>query len=149
MKNIVKKELQFSLIMTFGMVVIMLTYNMLLHFGWSQEALVVGLQSFVPVYLGAFLIEQFIVDHNVRRVHAFVVSPTDKAFKKVIVFSLLMVTGMVVAMTLFAALLTNTGSADFWMEYLVSVARNFPVALIAQLCIVGPIVRAFIAPPKF
>ncbi len=148
MKKILQKELQFSAWITLGMVLIMVAYNMILHFGFTADALMIGLQSFVPIYVGAFLIEQTIVDHNVKRIHKLIVSPTDDAFKKAVWFSFLMVTFMVLAMTLFASLLSNTGSDVFWSEYLVSVARNFPVALIAQFFVVGPIVRAFIAPPR-
>lgn len=142
MNKTMQKELLFSAAMTLGMVVIMLTYNTILRFGLSGETPGMLLAHFVPIYIGAFLIQKLIVDHNVKKAHKMIVAPEDKAFKKTIVYTLLMVTMMVLFMTLYASLLSNTGSQTFWGDYIKSVLMNYPVALMAQLVVVGPLVRA-------
>lgn len=144
MNKILKAETTFSIMMTLGMVSIMLTYNMLMHLGFTGMALKGILLNFIPVFIGAYLIEQLIVNHNVRKVHEMIVSPEDKQFKKIMVYLLLMVVCMVLPMTLFAALINNVGSGTFWYDYLKSVAMNFPMALIAQFLVVGPATRAIV-----
>lgn len=131
--------------MTFGMVIIMMSYNMILRFGVSWDTFSKIIVAFIPIYLGAFLIEQLIVNHNVQRVHKMIVSPDDKKFKKIAVYSLLMVTMMACLMTLYAALMTNTGSATFWYDYGKSLLMNYPMALVAQFAVVGPLVRGLFA----
>lgn len=140
-KKTIKQELAFSAVMTLFMVAMMMSYNMFMRFGFSLDTVENILLHIVPIYVGAFLIEQLIVNHNVQKVHKLIVSPDGKAFKKIAVYSLLMVTCMVLLMTLFAALINNTGSETFWTDYLQSVAMNFPAALVAQFGIAGPLTR--------
>ena len=144
-KKTIKQELAFSGVMTFGMVLIMMSYNMFLRFGFSAVTLENIVLHFVPIYAGAFLIEQLIVNHNVQKAHKLIVSPDDKKFKQIAVYSLLMVTMMATLMTLYAALMNNTGSPTFWEDYAKSLLMNFPMALVAQFVVVGPLTRLIFA----
>lgn len=51
MHNSLKNELIFSLMMTFGMVTIMLTYNTILAHGFTGAAVSVILAQFIPVVI--------------------------------------------------------------------------------------------------
>lgn len=143
MNRTLKEELAFSTMMTIGMASIMLSYNMVLVFGFHTETLILIIKQFVPVFLIAFAVEQLIVSHNVHKLHKILVSPTDPKFKHILVMVLLMVTGMCLLMTLITTLI-NVGTENQFLEhYISSVIKNYPMALVAQLVVVGPLVRYF------
>lgn len=136
-----KEELAFSTMMTVGMVLIMLSYSIILISGFTPKSLIIILTQFIPIFVVAFIIEQLVVSHNVHKLHKIIVSPHDPKFKYIVVMSILMATSMSLLMTLYTTLIhTGTGN-DFWQHYIVAWLRNYPVALTAQLFIVGPIVR--------
>ncbi|MBM9591263.1 DUF2798 domain-containing protein [Leptospira sp. 201903075] len=75
--------------------------------------------------------------------HKILVSPTDPKFKHILVMVFLMVTGMCLLMTLITTLI-NVGTENHFLEhYISSVIKNYPMALVAQLVVVGPLVRYF------
>ena len=138
-----KEELIFGLLMTVGMVTIMTSYNIIGMFGFNGNAFMHILTGITPIFITALVVEQLIINHNVQKLHKLIVSPNDPQFKKIVVFSVLMVTGMCLSMTLYATL-ANVGTGPrFFEHYLTNVARNYPVALISQLFVVGPLARAF------
>lgn len=141
MNKILKEELIFSTSMTVGMVAIMLSYNAILTFGFTTESTLVILTQFIPIFIIAFIVEQLIVSHNVHKVHRVIVSPHDPQFKHILVMAILMVTGMCLVMTLYMTLVNVGTENNFWQHYLSSLVRNYPVALFAQLAVVGPLVR--------
>lgn len=141
MNNSFRQELAFGLMMTVGMVAIMLSYNAIWTFGFTVDALVLILREFVPIFVVAFIVEQLIVSHNAHKLHKVVASPNDAQFKNIIKLSIIMVTGMCLSMTLYATLTTVGTEGGFWNHYLQALARNYPVALLAQLVVVGPLVR--------
>lgn len=126
--------------MTVGMVTIMLTYNAIFILGFTSAALTLIVTQFIPIFIAAFIIEQMIVSHNARKLHKIVASPNDAQFKSIIKLSIIMVTGMCLSMTLYTTLV-NTGTDNFWQHYGTAIIRNYPIALIAQLAIVGPLTR--------
>jgi len=136
-----KEELIFSAMMTVGMVLIMLSYNIILISGFTSKSLVVILTQFVPIFLVAFIIEQLVVSHNVHKLHKIMVSPHDPKFKYIIVMSILMATSMSLLMTLYTTLIHVGTENNFWQHYALAWLRNYPVALVSQLFVVGPIVR--------
>lgn len=136
-----KEELAFSTMMTVGMVLIMLSYNIILISGFTQKSLVIILTQFIPIFIAAFIIEQLVVSHNVHKLHKIIVSPHDPKFKYIIVMSILMATSMSLLMTLYTTLIHVGTVNNFWQHYIVAWLRNYPVALMAQLIVVGPIVR--------
>ena len=141
MNRTLKEELVFSTMMTIGMATIMLSYNMVLIFGFHTETIILIIKQFVPIFLIAFAVEQLIVSHNVHKLHKIIVSPTDPKFKHILVMVLLMVTGMCLMMTLITTLI-NVGTENHFLEhYISSVIKNYPMALLAQLAVVGPLVR--------
>lgn len=141
MNKTLKEELAFSGLMTVGMVVIMLAYNAILTFGFTTASAMMIVTQFTPIFVIAFIIEQLIVSHNVHKLHKILVSPHDPEFKHIIVMAGLMVTGMCLLMTLYTTLVNVGTENNFWQHYLSAVIRNYPVALVAQLAVVGPLVR--------
>lgn len=141
MNRILKEELAFSTLMTIGMVIIMLSYNVISTLGFTVESSLMILSQFIPIFMIAFVVEQLIVSHNVHKVHKIVVSAHDPQFKHILVMAVLMVTGMCLLMTLYMTLVNVGTENNFWQHYLSAVVRNYPVALFAQLAVVGPLVR--------
>jgi uncharacterized membrane protein len=135
------KELTYSALTTTGMVTIMMSYNVILGTGFNTSAISIFLSQFIPVFVVAFLVQKFVVSHNAFALHKKIVSPQDPTIKYIAVMTLLMVTGMCLSMTMYATLTSVGTENDFWGHYFISVARNYPVALIAQGFVVGPIVR--------
>jgi len=141
MNKIIKEELTFTAMMVFGMVLIMLSYNSILAAGFTAQALHIIAIAFVPTYILAFAVEQFVVSHNVHKIHKIIVSSTDHQFKHVVVFALLFVTFMAGIMSLYGTLISTGTENAFWYHYGMNFVRNWPVALVAQLAVVGPLVR--------
>ena len=141
MSNKLKEELEFSFMMMFGMVTIMLSYNSILISGFSLTTLKMILSQFIPIFIMVFFVEQLFVSHNVQKLHKILVSPEDPKFKHEIIMILLMVTGMCASMTMYTSLIYVGTGNGFWHHYLFALIRNYPVALISQMFIVGPLVR--------
>lgn len=141
MKNNLKEELIFSAMMTFGMVLVMLSFNVILAVGFNDTALLSVLTNLLPVFVIAFVVELLLVAHNVKKVHKIIVAPDDPKIKYVLVMAVLMVLGMCAAMSLYATLVNHGTGPDFWATYLLTFGRNLPVALVAQLIVVSPAVR--------
>lgn len=127
--------------MTIGMVIIMLAYSVILEMGFTQAALMSILIQFVLIFALAFVVEQILVVHNVHKLHKILVKPGKPGFVPILVFSVLMVTAMSLTMSLIMSLIYRGTGPNFGMEFLNIWLRNYPVALVAQLLIVGPIVR--------
>lgn len=141
MKNNLKQELIFSAMMTFGMVLVMLSFNIILAVGFNSTALMGILTNVLPVFIIAFVVELLLVAHNVKKLHKIIVAPDDPNIKYVLVMGVLMVLGMCATMSLYATLVNHGTGPDFWSSYLLTFARNLPVALVAQLIVIGPAVR--------
>ncbi|WP_167880814.1 DUF2798 domain-containing protein [Leptospira meyeri] len=117
----------------------MLSYNIILIFGFQTNTLLMIVKQFIPIFLIAFAVEQLVVSHNVKKLHKIFVSSSDPKFKHILIMVLLMVTSMCLLMTLI-----NVGTENHFLEhYISSVLKNYPVALLSQLVVVGPLVRYF------
>lgn len=74
MKNNLKQELIFSAMMTFGMVLVMLSFNIILAVGFTSAALMGILTNVLPVFIVAFVVELLLVAHNVKKLHKIIVA---------------------------------------------------------------------------
>jgi hypothetical protein len=137
-----KKDMVYSLLSVAGMVPIMLTYNVLLNVGFHQEAIIAIVKQIVPLLIVAFVVQKFFVAYNVFALYSVLVSPRDSPRKHQVVMTLLWVTGMCLSMSMYATLVQVGTENNFWQHYITAVLRNYPVALIAQAFVVGPLVRA-------
>jgi hypothetical protein len=141
MKAIHKKEVAFTAMMVAGMVTILITYNALLSHGFNISALQMILVGIVPTFLVALVIEMFLVGKIVHRLHGCIVRPNDGMVKYVLVLATLFVTFMAAIMSLYGTILGHGFNDGFLMQYALNFARNWPVAFVAQLAVVGPLVR--------
>lgn len=136
-----KKNLTFTLMMVFCMATVMLTYNAITTKGFTNEAIVFFLMRWIPTMIIAFAVEFLVVGRNAAKLHAILTSPSDPKIKHTMVMALIFVTSMASIMSFYGTFLSVGFGADFWGEYIVNLARNWPIALLTQLFIAGPLVR--------
>jgi hypothetical protein len=136
-----RKDLVFALLSVVFTVPIMMSYNMILTFGFSEDAVRAGIRNFIPLLLVAFIIQKFVVAHNVFSAYKVLVRPADPPLKHSIVMAFLWVTGMCFSLSLFATVAFVGTEHDFWQHWASAFLRNYPVAFAVQWFIVGPAVR--------
>jgi hypothetical protein len=133
-----RERLSFTALMVLGMASAMLTYNSLrdgipLTSAFASHA--------IPLFVVAFLLEVLVVGDNAHKLHRIIAAPHDPRFKQLIAMALIMVSMMCGLMSLYSTLVNAGAERDFWQNYETAVMHNYPVALIAQLLVVGPLVR--------
>ncbi|WP_338541389.1 hypothetical protein [Paenibacillus tundrae] len=140
-----KEHTYFGLMMCTGMVVVMMTFNLLYNgLMWSMSPLEILFQ-FVLCFIVAFVVESFIVGPVAQKI-AFAL-PFNKSNKVIgiLAISVFMVVGMVLMMSMYGMLtayLANQLNGKSLVEtYLHTILRNFSLALPLQLLIIGPLVR--------
>ncbi len=99
---------------TFGMVLVMLSFNVILAVGFNSTALLGILTNLLPVFIIAFVVELLLVAHNVKKLHKIIVTPDDPKIKYILVMSVLMVLGMCASMSLYATLVNHGTGPAFW-----------------------------------
>ncbi|MEC0244379.1 hypothetical protein P4H65_00935 [Paenibacillus chitinolyticus] len=140
-----KENVYFGLMMCCGMVVGMMSYNLVTNgligtISWKGI-----LVQFVLCFLIAFIAESFIVGPVAKKI-AFSL-PFDKSKQVLVILSLsfFMVIGMVVIMSMYGlatSYLLNPPVGKSPLEsYMSLIVKNFSFALPLQLLIVGPIAR--------
>ncbi|WP_339275766.1 hypothetical protein MKY59_02255 [Paenibacillus sp. FSL W8-0426] len=141
-----REQVVFGLMMCFGMVTIMLLFNLYNSGMIGKLSLMEILLQFVICFVVAFAVESILVGPVAKKV-AFSL-PFDKSNKLVAVLTLsfFMVVGMVLVMSFYGVMtsyLTNgLGGRSILRSYGSAIGHNFLLALPAQLLVVGPIVRA-------
>lgn len=141
-----KEQVVFGLMMCFGMVTIMLLFNLYNSGMIGKLSLMEILLQFVICFVVAFAVESILVGPVAKKV-AFSL-PFDKSNKLVVVLTLsfFMVVGMVLVMSFYGVMtsyFTNgLGGHSILRSYGSAIGHNFLLALPAQLLVVGPIVRA-------
>lgn len=124
------------------MVLGMSIYNVMLMKGASLQLLWDVIAGYVPAFLVALILDIFVVG-KVAKLCANKIIPAKKpTIKKVLLISFFMVSGMVLLMSLYGALLHVGLSDKLPQAYLTAVWTNFVCALPLQLLIVGPITRS-------
>ena len=138
-----KEEIIFSIIMVLFMAYTMLVYNISLNIGLSYNTFVIALKSLPTVALTAWLLEHFIVGKLVK----------DKSFKLIdprkyddivviLVISVLTVVFMCPLMSLIETIIHNYKDIkEIPILFVKAFVLNLPVALLAQLLYIGPLVR--------
>lgn len=136
-----KEEAIFGLMMCFGMVIFMMTYNLVRHDALGSMTAVELLLQFILCFAVAFLLEALVVGPAAKKV-AFSL-PYDKSKKLYMILALAfcMVIGMVTLMSLYGLLTNGLDGEPFFRTYFTLYFYNFIFALPLQLIIVGPTVR--------
>ena len=133
----------FTLMMCFFMVLGMTTYNIILNEGFHSNLLNNLLKDFWLGFIVALLLDIFIVGKLAKPLAFKIVKPTKetKQIKIILAISSCMVVGMVLFMSIFAAIVSSGFTIDALKLYPLCVLRNFIMALPLNLLIVSPIVR--------
>lgn len=136
-----KEEAIFGLMMCFGMVIFMMTYNLVRHDALGSMSGVELLLQFILCFVVAYVLEAFVVGPVAKKV-AFAL-PYNKSKKLYVIVSLAccMVIGMVTLMSLYGLLTNGKNGEPFYRAYFTLYFYNFIFALPLQLLIVGPSVR--------
>ncbi|MFS0838863.1 hypothetical protein [Paenibacillus sp. 1P03SA] len=140
-----KEHVYFGLMMCCGMVVGMMSYN-LIRTGLIGTISWQGiLLQFVLCFITAFLVESFVVGPVAKKI-AFSL-PFDKSKQILVILSMsvCMVTGMVLVMSVYGLatsyFMNPPAGQSLLGSYFTTAGKNFIFALPLQLLVVGPIAR--------
>ncbi len=141
-KRPLHKQLAFTLFMTGGMVTLMSLYNMALH-TWFHFTVIGWLISLLlrwPIAFATSLtLGDFIAKHLVMPIVRKFAAPNGWIVSHLVPFC--KVNTMVPFMTLFASILSVGFSSDLLLLWAFTYVTTLPVALAANVALVGPAVR--------
>ncbi len=141
----------FTLMMCFGMVLGMTTYNIILHNGLTTDVFSHLLKEIGFVFIIAFILDNFIVGPFAKKQVFSRVSSDTKTIFVILSISTTMVVCMVLLMSIFGSIISEGFSLNAVKIYPKTVLLNFIAALPLNLLIVSPLVRALfikLFPPK-
>lgn len=136
-----KENFVFTLMMCVLMVAGMSVYNVVLTQGFSLEALAEAALGFVPAFAVALVLDVFVVGKAAKGLANKLLKETASPVQKVLLISCLMVTGMVIFMSLYGAVLHAGFTSGLPLAYAKAAGLNVICALPLQLLIVGPLTR--------
>ena len=134
-----REQLIYSLIMCSFMCIIMSAYNMILHNGLSMATLAIWIKSLIPTFIVAFIVSNFIVNGNVKKISMKLAK--NKPQNTGLYISFFMVCGMVLIMGMYGTIMSSGLNSHFLFNYLTNITLCFIVALPLQMFIVKPIVN--------
>lgn len=135
-----KEHLIFTFIMVFFMAIVMTTYNVTMHNGFSAESFKKAWLIFPLTFVIAFMCEWFIVGKIAMKLVYRYVKPDDSLIKRIMLTALFFVTGMVTLMSFIGAVLFNDFNGTWLITCLKSIPVNFMMAYPLQVLIAGPLV---------
>lgn len=133
----------FTAIMVFFMVYCMTVYTISLKLGGlSYVAFYLAIQEMWPEYIVVFALIFFVITNTSKRL-AFKVINAENAQPIFITLAIqcFTVCQTVPVITLFATLVHNGITPNWFTQWLELAAKCFPMALLAQLFFIGPFVR--------
>lgn len=116
-------------------------YNVVLMEGWSDTVVKDVVIGYVPAFLVALILDVFVVGKVAKGIAHKLVKENDPMIKKIMFISFFMVTGMVLFMSFYGAVLHVGFSSELPMAYLSAIGKNFIVALPLQILLIGPLTR--------
>ena len=131
----------FTVLMCFGMVFGMTTYNIILHNGFTREVLNLLFKEIGFVFIIAFILDIFIVGPFAKKQVFSRLKPDTKKVVVILSISITMVVCMVLIMSVFGSVLAEGFSFKAVRIYPKTVLMNFIVALPLNLLIISPLVR--------
>ena len=131
----------FTLLMSFCMVYVMICYNICLHTGGlSNHTFLIAFHELLFMWPIAFVLELLVVDRIAQKMAFSFVTQKDRPMVIIIAISSMIVMLMCPLMSLVATILINQPTSNIFATFVQTTALNFPVALLTQLFLVGPIV---------
>lgn len=135
-----KENLVYTVLMVFVMALVLTTYNVVRHDGFTLIAFQKAWLIFPLTYTLAFLVETLFVGKSAMFLIAKFVKETDPLPKKILISALCFVTQMVFCMSLLCALIFNDFDENWVTNWLISMPYNFMMAYPLQVLIAGPLV---------
>ena len=109
--------------------------------GFTKTSIWSATKSWPITYLFAMVIATLIISKAAKRAALQFNHKRDVKSSNVIVMSCFMVLGMSICMTLFKLIMINGFTNIIWITFAKSWPRNFCIALLIRLIIVGPFAR--------
>lgn len=136
-----KEAFLFTFIMCALMVLGMSIYNVVLMEGWSGTVIKDVVFGYLPAFIVALILDVFVVGKVAKGIANKLVNKNDPMIKRIMCISFFMVTGMVLLMSFYGAILHVGWSSELPMAYLSAAGKNFIAALPLQIVVVGPLTR--------
>lgn len=135
-----REQMVFTFLMVFFMAIVMSTYNVVLHQGFTVNAMKLAWMTFPITFILAFLCEWFIVGRIAMSLIKRFVKESDPMLKKIMLSALFFVSGMVLLMSFLCSLLFTPLDSAWTINWLKAMPRNFIMAYPLQVLIAGPLV---------
>lgn len=136
-----RESMVFTVLMCAFMVFVMSVYNVIRIHGFNSEVMKTAWLGFPLAYIIALASDWFIVGPIAKKVAFKFIGLNTPVWKKVIIISTCMVTGMVLIMSLFGSIAGAGLSSKTLIIWLYNIPFNFIVALPLQMVIAGPVIR--------
>ncbi len=136
-----RESMIFTVLMCAFMVFFMSVYNVARIHGLNSELMKMAWLGFPLAFVIALFSDLLIVGPIAKNIAFKIIGVNSPTWKKVIVISTCMVSGMVLLMSLFGAIVGVGFSSKTLMIWLYNIPANFIVALPLQMIIAGPFVR--------
>lgn len=136
-----KESLIYTVLMCTFMVFVMSVYNVILNLGFTFDAVREAWLGFPVAFAVAIVLDWFVVSGPAKKIAFSILKPEDANLKKAIVVSSFMVTGMVILMSLFGAVLHGGISQITLILWLTNIPKNFIMAYPLQIIIARPLIQ--------
>lgn len=136
-----RESLIFTTFMCAFMVFFMTLYNVVRIHGFTSDLLISTWIGFPLAYAVALVSDWFLVGPLAKKIAYKIAGENPPTWKLVIAISSSMVTGMVLIMSLFGAIVGVGINSQTLIVWLINIPFNFVVALPLQMILAGPLVR--------
>jgi hypothetical protein len=136
-----KEHVIFTFLMVFFMAIVMTSYNVVMHNGFSLDSVRNAWLVFPFTFVTAFVCEWFIVGKIAMKLAHKVLKEDDALVKRILVTALFFVTGMVTLMSFLGPVISNGFSSDLLQLWVKNIPVNFIMAYPLQVLIAGPFIR--------
>ena len=135
-----REHLVYTFLMVFVMALVMTSYNVIRHDGFSLVSLQKAWIIFPITYVLAFVVEWFLVGKIAMKLIQKFVKESDPLPKKILLSALFFVTQMVFCMSLLCSIIFNEFNDQWINNWLTSMPYNFMMAYPLQVIFAGPLV---------
>lgn len=136
-----KESLIYTVLMCSFMVFVMSVYNVMLNQGFTLDAVRKAWLGFPVAFAVAIVLDWFIVSGPAKKIAFSLLKPEDANLKKAIIVSSFMVSGMVILMSLFGAIVHVGISKMTLLIWLTNIPKNFIMAYPLQIIIARPLIQ--------
>lgn len=133
----------FTVMMAFGMVYVMICYNIALNTGGMTNAVfLMAFHELIIMWPVAVILEFFVYDRLAQKLAFRVVTPgKDRPAFLILGISSMIVCLMCPTMSLIATLLFKNPGSEFIAVWFQTTVMNFPMAFFWQIFFCGPLIR--------